>query len=307
MRGMMPASDNVTVVYPQAGNAVFHALARRLADAGEEAGRSVVLLPASSVCALGRRDLAGKMVLIVQPGQCSRGLPDRDAFLQRLSEARKRVAVCAEPAGSAFFENQFKVAIDFDAIIDIGFLSQADQLKNFGVPYLFLFNGPTREDASAIEETSVSGRPICWSLVGHAREDRVRLAHDLADALDPGGLVFLPPRGVVIQQSRGMIAAEGLNKLLRKTRFYIWASLHEVNYYESFRFREAILAGAVPCKMDPRTGWESADVPGIFPSVDSLRESIENNGYETLCEEAKAFYLSQDLLSDGLREALERV
>lgn len=304
---MMPAPDKVTVIYPQAGNAVFHALARRLADARQEAGRDVALRSAISVCALRPDDLAGETVLIVQPGQSSRGLPDRNAFLKRLSEARKRVAVFSEPAGTAFFENQFKLAIDFDAMIDVGFVSQADKLEGFEIPYLFLFNGPTRRDALAIAGPPASRRTVCWSIVGHARDDRVRLADELANTLDPGGIVFLPPRGVIIRTDRGMIGAEGLHRLLLKTRFYVWASLHEVPFYESFRFREAILAGAVPCKIDPRPGPENAGVPGVFPSAQALRDSVEADGYEALFEKARAFYISRSPLSDGLEEVLEDV
>ncbi len=304
---MNPGSDNVTVIYPQAGNAVFHGLAARLANAGRAAGRDAVLRPASSVSGMGRGGLVGTTVLVVQPGQCSRGLPDRDAFYQRLSEARARVAVSAEPAGTDFFDNQFKMPVDFDALIDIGFVSQADRLEGFEVPYLFMFHAPTREDALVIEEASAAGRTIPWSLVGHARDDRVRLADDLAGALDPGGVVFLPPRGVTISKDRGMIPSGGLDKLLRKSRLYVWASIHEVDYYESFRFREAILAGAVPCKIDAGTGWHDTGIPGIFSSVDALRESVEEDGYETLFEEAKAFYLSGGLLSDALDGALRSV
>ena len=216
---MVPASDNLTVVYPQAGHAVFRGLAERLAQARQEAGRDVALLSASSASALDRGDLAGETVLVVQPGQCSGGLSNKKALFRRLSEARKKVAVCAEPVGSEFFRNQFKVAVDFDAMIDVGFISQADKLEGFELPYRFLFNGPTGGDARALGEIPATERPIPWSLVGHARDDRVWLADGLAQALDPGGLVFLPPRGVVIRKNRGMIGAGGLHKLLLKKLF----------------------------------------------------------------------------------------
>ncbi len=304
---MTSEGQDITVIYPQAGHTVFRSLAYRLARAREEARRKTTVYPASAVGELNRSHLAGCTVLVVQPGQCTHGLSDRGAFSRRLSEAGKRVAVIAESVGTVFFENQFKISVDFDAMIDVGFVSQADQLKSFAIPYHFLFNGPTHSDVLAMERATASGRPLCWALVGHARDQRVRLAYDLTQALSPKGVVFLPPRGIVIQKSRGMIDVEGLHKLLLKTRFYVWESLHEFNYYESFRFREAVLAGTVPCKIDAWAGWESTGVPGIFSSANVLREAIEGSGYESLLGRAKSFYLSEGLLSEGLEGVLADV
>jgi hypothetical protein len=312
---MPMGSDDIIVVYPQAGNTLYEVLGQRLATAWEENSRSATLCSASVVCGMDREALGGKLVMVVQPAQCYIGLavPDREALSLRLSEAHHRVAVTAESVKITFFGNQFKiparstVPVVFDAAVDVGFISQADSLEGFETPYLFLFNGPTREEKRTIEQATTSVRRIPWALVGHDKGDRVELAYDLTREVDPGGAVFLPPSGVVIQKDNGMISPSGLHALLGRTRYYVWKSLHEFDYYESFRFREAVLAGAAPCKIDGSNFWEDSGIPGIFPSVSAFAEQATSGGYEPLLEQAKEFYLSQGLLADRLEEVLECV
>lgn len=303
----MTVDDTLLIVYPQAGNAFYEVLARRLATTCEENSRSAMLCSASAVCEMSGYALSHRTVAVVAPAQCYVSLPSRDSFSQRLSKARKRLMVLAESVETEWFENQFRVPLRFDALIDVGFVPQDYKLSDFDLPYLFLFNGPTREERQMIEQVSSSARMIPWTLVGHDRGNRVEFAHELLHRFDPKGFVFLPPSGVGIRKENGMIDPDGLHALLCKTRYYVWRSLHDFDYYESFRFREAILAGAAPCKIDSRTGWVNSGIPGIFPSVEAFVEYANDEGFEALVNSAKDFYFSRGLLADHLEEVLESV
>jgi hypothetical protein len=124
------------------------------------------------------------------------------------------------------------------------------------------------------------------------------------EKLGPGGFVFLPGAGMV-REGHGTIGPSGLASVLSRTEYYVWNSYHEFAYYESFRFREAVLAGAVPCKIDAEAAsWERIGIPGVFPSVDAFRESIRSEGFVRMRESAREFYLSRGRLSDHLEKTL---
>lgn len=301
----MRANDKLLIVYPQAGSAFYETLGRRLVTSCKEKFRDVTLRSAAEVCGAEEGGLDDTTVAVIAPAQCRHGLPDRDRFFRLLSGARRRVMVLAESVETEWFENQFKVPLEFDALIDLGFVSQEQKLNGFETPYLFLFNAPTHEEKQMIEGASLTGRKIPWATVGHERRDRVQLAHDLLTKFNPGGFVFLPPAGVVIKKENGMIGPDGLHALLGKTQYYVWESLHEYNYYESFRFREALLAGAMPCKVDRRADWTNTGIPGIFPSVEAFAESARDEGFEAILGSAKEFYFSHGLLADRVEEVLD--
>jgi hypothetical protein len=54
--------------------------------------------------------------------------------------------VLAEAVGIKWFERQFELPLRYDMLLDVGFASQEDKLRDSGVPYRFLFNvaGPAR-------------------------------------------------------------------------------------------------------------------------------------------------------------------
>lgn len=305
---LVSVNGHIAVVYPQAGNALYEALARRLVAACEENAREVSLFSAAAVHDMEDKErLARSVVMMVQPAQCYARLPDRGRLVSRVSRARKKLAVVAESVESFWFQNQFKTSLRFDALIDVGFVSQADKTLGVDLPYLFLLNAPTREEKRAVRAVAAGGRPVPWATVGHDRGGRVHLAHKLVRDLDPSGVVFMPPPGTIIRNEYGMIGPGGLHALLGKTRLYVWTSLHDFDYYESFRFRESILAGAVPCKVDAKTAWENTGIPGIFPSVEALVERANGAEFGPMQDAAREYFLSQDLLSDRLEEVLERV
>lgn len=307
---LLEAGEELVIIRPQSGNIFYDMLGRRLERACREVSLSATGYSAAEVCVMEEGRLTDKTVAMVQPAQCYFRMREKHRLSQRIAEARSRIAVVAESVETEYFENQFKVPLSFDVLLDVGFVSQEDKvrlLEGFEVPYRFLQHGPTLEDKQRLEQTRVSGREIPWATVGHNRPERSRLTRDLMRSLDPGGFAFLPPEGLLVGEGNGMIGPEALDALLQKTRYYVWESLHEHAYYESFRFREAILAGAVPCKIDATAAlrtWGASAIPGVFPSVEALAETVREQGFEAMREAATNFYLSRGLLSEHLREAL---
>ena len=259
--------DELVAVYPQAGHDLYKELGQRLVTARKENCRSGTLVSAATVGKMNKDQLAGTTVAILAPAQCYWNLPDKDNFLLRLSEAGSRLAVFAESVETEYFDNQFKVPVDFDALIDVGFVSEEHKLGDFDLPYRLLSNGPTREEKQRIEKAASFRKEVPWAIVGHNNGGRVNLAHELMLRFDPQGFVFLPQRGISVRKDKGMLDPEGLDALLRHTRYYIWNGQHKTSYYESFRFREAILAGAMPCKIeteDTLYRWENSGYTGYL-------------------------------------------
>jgi hypothetical protein len=302
----MDGRDPILIVYPSRGSAFHETFARRLAAAADEGLRGALVRSSAEVSEMDEEQLAGATLGIVSPWECAQFVGNRERFFARLSAAKKRITVLAEAVEIKWFSWQFRLPIRYDALIDVGFASQKHKLPpSFDLPYHFLFNGPTREEERTIKAASTSSkRPIPWAFVGHIREDRARLASELVEELDPGGFVFLPTAGAGVRKGKGMISPSSLANVLSKTRYYVWRSHHEFAYYESFRFIEAILAGAVPCKVDVGGTWKQPGIPNVFPSVQALRRCIESEGFPSMLGAAREFYLSRGRLADHLEEAL---
>ena len=305
---MLGRNEEFVIIYPQSGASFYEMLGRRLEAACEEISVGATAVSAEEILGMAEDRLSGAAVAVVQPHQCYFGLNDKQKFSRTVSRAAKKIAVTAESVETVYFENQVKVPVQFDALLDVGFVSQKEKLGrqgDFEVPYRLLMHGPTGAERQRIEQVSASGKEIPWATVGHDRPGRSKLARDLMQSFDPGGVVFLPPEGILVSQERGMIGPSGLDALLQKTRFYVWQSLHDFAYYESFRFREAVLAGAVPCKIDATAGsWGADGIPGVFRSVESFVDTVRELGFEAMRESAKEFYLSQGLFSDHLKKVL---
>jgi hypothetical protein len=297
------------IVYPDGGSVFHEKLARRLGAAAEEGSQEALVRSSAEVCEMDGEQLALTTLGIVSPWECAQFIGSKEKLFSRLSVAKKRVMILAEAVEAKWFGLQFRLPVRYDALIDVGFASQRDRLPSgFDLPYHFLFNGPTREEAQAIELALVpSERRIPWAFVGHTKVDRVKLAAELVNELDPGGFVFLPTPGSGVREGKGMISPSGLAHVLSNTRYYVWRSHHEFAYYESFRFIEALLAGAAPCKVDIEGTWKQPEIPNVFPSVRALRRCIESEGFAAMLGSARQFYLSRGRLADHLEEALRFV
>lgn len=161
-----------------------------------------------------------------------------------------------------------------------------------------------RERVAAENPTENVRRPIPWTFIGHKTLERVEFARWLAEEVDPKGVIFLPEPGRGIRPGSGAISPLGMDLLLKKSRYYVWMAHHEFAYYESFRFREAVLNGAVPLKLDREFYSEHSTVPGVVFSREELANIMVEGSYEQAYEESRAYYLDHEGLEDQLREVL---
>ena len=296
------------IVYPSAGNVFYENLARRLEAACVEGSRNVTLCAAAELSDMEEERLEGATLALVNPSECTLGLRNTGEFIYRVSAARKRIMVLAEAVENMWFKAQFRLPISYDAVIDVGFVSQREKLLDSDIPYQFLFNAPTQEEKRKIEQATPSDRSIPWTFVGHRRDDRFALAAELVERLDPRGFLFLPNPGTgVVRMKNGKIGPSGLEAVLSRTEYYVWMSHHTFMYYESFRFIEALTGGAVPCKITNETEWEKSGIPGIFPSVRALCKVARSEDSTAMLDAAKEYYLSKGLLADHLGKIIESV
>jgi hypothetical protein len=288
---MQPATDDPTyVVTPDRGHIFYRELAERLYAAMSEFMTGVELRGPAEL----PKDLTEVRLVIVNPVECALS---GDFFVRRASTARARIIALAECAQTHWYRDQFNLGLHFDVILDIGFTPQQNTHPFRDTEYRFVFNG-----LSSSDEFLLSGeeRPLPWALVGHATGERARLAAALIEQVSPAGFVFLPT--LASPGAEGMLSSEQLLRVLRSSKLYVWRSHHRYRYYESFRFRDALLAGAIPCKIDPDD--TAPDAPGVFGTVLELGQVSAARGFEALREDALAFYTSQGTFADHLEKAL---
>ena len=299
---------NCLIVYPGIANALYDNLARRLASACEENLREILLCRATRLVNLDPGLLDGATMLVVDPLACFESVGDKRARLSsRMSATRKRVMVLSEALKEGRLAEQLRLPVHHDALLDVGFVSQEEKLHGLSLPYHFLFDGPTYREKQMIEQLSPSQRRIPWALIGHRRRDSVRLVAELVEGFDPGGFVFLPRSDGEVPVSSREIKPLKLASVLSETNYYVWGPYQDPAYYESSRFVEALVTGAVPCKIDGAAAREQLGIPGIFPSVAAFCEHIDSEGFASMLNTARDYYLDKGLLADHLKGVLARV
>jgi hypothetical protein len=265
-------------------------------------------------------ELGEATLLVVSPFECVATCGDRDAFVSAFASARRRILASVEPVGSSWYEKQFMFPLRFDAVFDVGFVPREGEHRRPKVAYHFVFNGPTRDEEQTISALAPpQERPISWALVGYPTTQRLELAARLTEELDPGGFVFMPgkpsppnpdgsPGSPQPLARHEKLSPSGLGAILSKSSYYVWAQAHNFTHYESFRFVTALRSGAVPCKVaDADTSTDLSEIPGIFPSVESFRSAVQDEGAPSMYRQARDFYLSKGLLAAHLEGALELV
>jgi hypothetical protein len=299
----------VIVVYSGDGSIASSRLALRLAAAasalvpGERAG--VRLEPASELGGLDQDWLATATALVVSPSRRDlSGLP----ALSVLRRARRLVAVVGDHDDADWPALVCGSGLDVDAILDIGFAPREHGHRL--VARIFLHNAPSAAETALIRSRVAGGRPLPWALVGHATPARVVLADALTKHLAADGIVFLPSDRPERSGGGGArLGAVDLTRLLEATTYYVWCSRTGAPYYESHRFLDAVLAGAVPCKIEPSPSVREAlaGMPAVYRSVSELAEASCERGPESLYEDAREYCLGSGTLEDLLPGALERV
>jgi hypothetical protein len=285
-------------------------LALRLSKGYRDASRSVAVYSSPEVCAMAPEDLSSTTLLVVSPGQCIEASGDEPLFLSKVASARKRILASVGPVHSPRYLGRLRRGIHFDALFDLGFAPQVDNHSDVSdVPYHFVFNGPTRdEEPLAQEPPNQAERTIPWVLVG-PRSDRNR---DLLGALfeheiNPGGFCLLHARPKTMAPPEPMLGSPQLSAILSKARYYLWGAERDIVYYESFRFIVPLLAGTVPCKIDPALTAAGFDVPGVYASVSAFDTEVRDIGYSGMYRRARDFYVSRGRLGEHLSRALRLV
>jgi hypothetical protein len=288
------------IVYPSLGNIFYLNLATRLSDAASELGIDAKRIGSSELHCLSQSWATSVPVLIVSPNECA--LSGTEA-LKSLKRAPFRAAVLADCVGTQWYHNTFLLDIEFDLVVDVGFLDQ-DSLRPFQtVPYHLLFNSPLPEEAEAISHARPGSRSITWALIGHLTSDRLALAEELSSHLGSWGFLFLP-RLRPVRATEGMLSPEAVRRVLQSSNCYVWISHHSLPYYESFRFLDAVICGAVPCKIDPWDLAELGGLPNVYASVQDLSSELGERSPEELFESSKEFALSNGTLTGHLGDML---
>jgi hypothetical protein len=285
-------------------------LASRLSRGFKDASHSVAVYSAPEVCAMAPEDLTNTTLLVASPGKCIEASGDEPVFLSKVACARKRILASVGPVQSPRYLGRLRRGIHFDALFDIGFAPQEDYHSEVSeVPYHFVFNGPTREqEPLAQEPPNQAERTIPWVLVG-PRSDRNR---DLLGALfeheiNPGGVCLLNGRPKNLAPPEPTLGGPTLSAILSKARYYLWGAERDIVYYESFRFIISLMAGTVPCKIDPALSAAGFDIPGVYASVSAFDTEVQDIGYSGMYRRARDFYVSRGRLGEHLSRALRFV
>ena len=283
-------------------------LASRLSKGFEDASQGVAVYSSPEVCALAPEDLGSTTLLVVSPGQCIETSGDEPLFLSKVASAQRRILASVGPVDSPWYMGRLKKGITFDAVLDLGFVSQGDRHAEVSdVPYHFVFNGPTKDEEPLAEEpTHPKERTIPWVLVGPKNDvNRDLLAGLFEQGFDPGGFCLLQAR--MRSTAEPLLGGQGLAVVMSKVRYYLWGSDRNISYHDSSRFIDPLLAGAVPCKIDPALAAEELDIPGVYPSVPTFQAEVRDEGYRAMYRRARDFYVSGGRLADHLSGALRLV
>jgi hypothetical protein len=286
-------------------------LASRLSKGLRDASGRIAVYSSPEVSALAPEDLSNTTLVVVSPGQCIETSGNERAFLSKVACARKRILASVGPVHSQGYLSRLRRGIYFDALFDLGFVSQKDSHSQVSdLAYHFVFNGLTREEEKPLaqEPANHSERTIPWVLVG-PRSDRNR---DLLGALfehqvDPAGFCLLHARLKNTTPPEPKLGGTQLSAILSKARYYLWGAERDGMYYESFRFIVALLAGTVPCKIDPALTAAGFEVPGVYASVSAFDTEVRDMGYSEMYRRARDFYVLRGRLGEHLSGALRLV
>ena len=308
------------IIYPESDSALYReqggpdllalaALARRLFAACSERWQGVAICSSRELLDISADQLSRATAAAVDLMECAATSSDEHIFFSKLTTARKRILVLAEAVESTRYEQQFRLPIYVDAVLDIGFVSQADRHPFPEVPYHFVFNGPTRVERQMIANQAPSReRRIPWAVVGARTPNHLNLVAELMDhGFHTAGFCFLQHHTQQGRKGTGLLDPSGLTAVLSKTNYFVWSSDDSLEYYESFRFIQALLAGSVPCKIDGDPSWQKSDIPGIFPSVRSFCAVVQEEGHWSMYCASRDFYTSKGLLADHLEKELRLV
>jgi hypothetical protein len=294
------APARLSIVYPSLGNVFYHQLAVRLFDAASELDVDTRLIGSSSLDLVESSWASSAPAFIVSPNECFLSGSEK---MRILEDAPFRAAVLADCVGTPWYRKTFSLDMEFDLVVDVGFLDQSALRPFKAVPYRLLPNAPLPREAESIREAQPGSRSINWALIGHATPDRLLLAEQLLRFLGAEGFLFLPQLRPV-RPAEGMLSPAALDRVLQAANLYVWCSHHTQPYYESFRFLDAVICGSVPCKIDTATSAELRGLPNVFCSVKDLARAAVDRSPKGLFESSRDYALSIGMLTDRFADLL---
>lgn len=307
---MLSEKPKIILVHATIQNAFYSDLARRLLLACRQIGIATDLISSDAIHKVPSWVAREASLVLVNPYDLVHNLPNREPFYEAISGFRSRIMVLAEAVETSWFSNQLELPVAIDTFVDVGFLPQEDKIKELGLPrlpYRFLFHGLSKRERERVATENPkenAKRPIPWAFVGHKTIERVEFVRWLVEEVEARGVVFLPDKGHGVRPGSGAISPTGMDLLLKKSRTYVWVAHHEFAYYESFRFREAVLNGAVPLKLDRRFSHMHSSVPGVVSNQVELALFFSKERYEQAYEESRAYLLHREGFEEGVRRIL---
>ena len=129
----------------------------------------------------------------------------------------------------------------------------------------------------------------------------------MINGVSPHGLVFLPEVSPIKEKGSPHLNQEHMERILSRTKYYVWCSHHDHFYMESLRFKTAWLTGCVPIKVVEDDASLPADL--TFPMF-VLREGEVIERLAALAfEDARSLFRKEFLrhprLDDGLAKLLD--
>jgi hypothetical protein len=298
-----------SVVVPGSVNYFHDRAGRRVADALNGIGID------AEVATLDVADCGGDWCFLINPYEIAFGAGGAAAYprLEALARRYSRVvAVLMECAETPWFEMSIDVCrkTGVARVLDLGFHEQRQSVpKDLRPNYYFAFGGLTEAERRAIPfQRSGNDRPIPWVFVGHLAQPRLTMIEHLLRSADPGGFVYMPNVGPV--RERGPhINGEQLVRILGRSRCQVWCTHHARFYMESERFRDSLLAGCVPVKLDDAAARSGECLPFRYLTLsqDELADSWSNIDSPETWERFATEFAALPTLEESLAATLQSI
>ncbi len=297
------------ILYPQQQRWMQEVLARRMcADLARE-GIACVVLSAQAYAEGERPELASEPVLLVNLSDMLASVPSLEARQRCLESVRRhprRVLVNLESTQSSWFHDQFRFGSGvITEILDLGVVPQTAATRFHSIPLTWIPDALTRDEVESVAALSVENerRAIPWAMVGQYIIPRRDLLKELRQGLGENGFVFLPS----LRQPTDDDAAlprEVLGKVLSRAEFSVWQSFHEYPHHEPFCAVAALIAGAMPVKIDPRRAVALAGLPWVFGSVCEFLAALADMGKAEYARRCRDTVLELGTLGQRVAAAL---
>jgi hypothetical protein len=254
-------------------------------------------------------------ILIVSAAECLFSLAGPanssagfDAWTNRLrdklKEFHRRMLLNLDGIHTSWFQNQMSQIGDaMTHVLDLGMVPQTTLPKLGGLTYVWSPESFTLRHRQNLTPYDAD-RPIPWTMVGHATQERAEVVDALSRMLGAAGTLFLPPLRPFGSDGARNLSEQSLDRVLARTQYYVWASHHLSPYHECLRALHAVRNGAVPVKIDPLFYFLFQEIPWVHASVDAFLAAIETQGRRVLYNRAKDFLMARDTFGSHVAGAL---